>query len=452
MTKRFAHKVFYGWWIVTAAFITMFVATGFIFYSYGVFLRPIRKEFGASNFAASMGLPLMNTAMALFSPFLGRVIDAWSIRRIMMLGCCILAAGFFLAARITSMWQFYALIGTLLGLGVVMIGQLASTALVCNWFVKRRGAALGVATTGVSMSGMIMGPATSWLVETHSWRYAFNTFGTLVLIVLLPLVWAIIVTRPSERGLHPDGATGSSSDDDLQWLAAARRHAPTHAEFSTAATLRNVTFWGITLSIGFNFFGMSATLIHMIPHALDLNIAPMQAGYIMTASAGVGVIGKILFGYVADYVDARLGLLFCLAFQGAGTVCLLFAHTAPQLMWVGALFGFGMGGVVPLWGSLVGDYFPHASFGRVMGLMSPCMLPIQASGVPFAAWIHDRTEDYYLAFQIFVTTYAVSALCLVLVRNPLAGPAFARYQARLRSAARAEYNRPMPSRVESAPE
>ena len=94
---------FYGWWIVLATFITLFVATGFLFYSYGVFLEPIQEEFGASRFAVALGLTLMNIAMGVASPFLGRFIDTWSIRRIMMLGCLSLGIGFILASRITAL-------------------------------------------------------------------------------------------------------------------------------------------------------------------------------------------------------------------------------------------------------------------------------------------------------------------------------------------------------------
>ncbi len=427
-------KIFYGWWIVATSFVTLFVATGFIFYSYGVFIGPMQAEFHTTRFAVALGLTLMNTAMSLFAPFLGRIIDTWSIRRLMMIGCTSLAVGFFLAARITALWQWYALLGTLLGLGVVMIGQLASTALVCNWFIRRRGAALGVATTGVSMSGMIMAPVTSILVGTYGWRTTFDIFGLLSIGVLLPLVWLSVISRPEDIGLLPDGAAQPEPDDAFESAFFHRPGlAPVIPSFSTAATLRNTTFWAITLATGFNFFAMSATLIHMIPHAQDLGITSMRASLIMTVSAGVGVIGKVLFGYIADYVDARLALLFCLVFQAVGTVLLLFTESATALMLVGALFGFGMGGVVPLWGSLVGDYFPRQAFGRVMGLMSPCMLPIQASGVPLAGYLHDKLGDYHLAFIIFAASYVAAALCLLFIRHPLAGPTYQRQQTKLRA-------------------
>ncbi len=432
MSLRTSTRFFYGWWIVATSFVTLFVATGFIFYSYGVFLEPIQAEFNASRFAVAMGLTLMNTAMACFAPFLGRFIDTWSIRKMMMIGCTSLGIGFLFASRITALWQWYALIGTLLALGVVLIGQLASTALVANWFVRRRGAALGVATTGVSMSGMIMAPVTSYLISHYGWRETFVIFGLLSLGGLLPLVWAFVITRPEDLGLQPDGARRPPIDADTERALAAMAQQPMRPSFSTTATLRNQTFWAITLSIGLNFFAMAATLIHMIEHARDLDITRTQAAYIMTASAGVGVIGKVLFGYVADFVDARLALVLCLAFQAVGTTLLLFADTYTELMGVGAIFGFGMGGVVPLWGSLVGDYFPRPVFGRVMGLMSPCMLPIQASGVPLAGYIHDVTGDYHLAFLMFTVAYVFAALCLMFVRNPLSGPTFARHQARAR--------------------
>jgi MFS family permease len=435
MSVRASTRFFYGWWIVAASFVTLFVATGFIFYSYGIFLEPLQAEFGASRFAVALGLTLMNAAMAFFAPFLGRFIDTWSIRKMMMIGCISLGVGFLIASQITELWQWYVLIGTLLAFGICLIGQLSSTALVANWFVRRRGAALGIATTGVSMSGMVMAPVTSYLITHFGWRHTFLIFGGLSLAGLLPLVWAFVISRPEDIGLHPDGARTPPPDTDPAFVRAAPQ--PMRPSFSTAATLRSETFWAITLSIGLNFFAMAATLIHLIEHARDLDISRTQAAYIMTASAGVGVIGKILFGYIADFVDARLALVLCLAFQALGTTLLLFADSYAELMAVGAVFGFGMGGVVPLWGSLVGDYFPRPVFGRVMGLMSPCMLPIQASGVPLAGYIHDVTGDYHLAFMMFTLAYIFAALCLMFVRNPLSGPTYARHQAQLRAAIRA---------------
>ena len=77
-----------------------------------------------------------------------------------------------------------------------------------------------------------------------------------------------------------------------------------------------------------------------------------------------------------------------------------------------------MGGIVPLWASLLGEVFGRNTFGRVMGLMSPCMLPIQTTGIPLAGYIYDRTQSYNIAFFVFLGAYACSAIVLLFLHPP----------------------------------
>ena len=421
--------MYYGWRIVGATFVTWFIAVGFLFYSYGVFFPALEEDFGGSRFAISTGLAIMNIVMGLLAPFLGRAIDQWSIRRIMLIGAACMSAGFLAASRITELWHFYVLLGTLLGVGASLIGQLPNSTLVSNWFIKRRGTALGVATMGVSMSGVVMAPVTTWLIMTYGWRATFVIFGCLTAAVVMPLVGLIVVNRPEEMGLHPDGASDEDSfpPEDPGKGPRSQGSAPifkgggAFPEFSAAATLRDRRFWGITIAIALNFFAMSAVLTHMIPHAKDLGITAMRAAYVLTACAGAGVLGKILFGFVADFVDTRAALLASMAFQVSGTLLLLYAETYPMLVVVGAVFGFGMGGVVPLWGSLIGEYFGRESFGRVMGLMGPCMLPIQVSGVPFAGLVYDLTGEYTIAYQTYLGIYVLASIWVLTLRRRESG-------------------------------
>ncbi len=81
-----------------------------------------------------------------------------------------------------------------------------------------------------------------------------------------------------------------------------------------------------------------------------------------------------------------------------------------------------MGGVIPLWGALIGAAFGRFAFGRVMGLMSPCMLPIQMLGVPFAGYVFDRWGSYDLAFEIFIVLYLIAIGALVWLRLPAEEP------------------------------
>ena len=110
--------MYYGWKIVGVSFTTLFISIGFLFYSYGVFFLALEAEFGSSRFGISMGLAFMNITMGVMAPFLGKAVDRYSIRNIMITGACLMATGFFMAAQITALWQFYVILATILGFPV----------------------------------------------------------------------------------------------------------------------------------------------------------------------------------------------------------------------------------------------------------------------------------------------------------------------------------------------
>ncbi len=402
--------------------MSMFISVGFIFYSYSAFFLALTEDFGDSRFGVSICLALMNVATGLFAPFLGRWLDKGSIRHVICLGAMSMAMGFLIASQATSLWQIYILFGTLLGLGAAMMGGLSCSTLVANWFESRRGMALGIATMGVSMSGVVMAPLAMRMVDTLGWRVTFQIYGAITAFVVLPLLWYFIVSRPEEMGLLPDGEPHPKlSKDDLEEpmvpMAAGDQFIdhPGHFEWSTLATLRELRFWGIALTISLCFFAMSAVLTHMIPFVSDMGFTKQSAAYILSLVAATGVLGKLLFGWVTDRMESRYALWMAIAFQAVGVLVLRHATAYPVLLVGGGIFGFGMGGIVPLWGSLIGEAFGRRSFGRVMGLMGPCMLPIQTTGVPYAAYIHDRTGDYDVAFLTFLGAYAIASCILLAV-------------------------------------
>ncbi len=420
--------MFYGWKIVGATFFTHFISVGFIFYSYGAIFKALAGELGGSRLGVSIGLTVMSAVTAVLAPFLGRVLDRDSIRNVMALGALLMGCGFFASARVSELWQFYIVLGTLLGFGAAMLGGLPGSTLVANWFVARRGLALGIATMGISLSGLVMAPLATYLIASFGLRTTFVFYGFVALVVVLPVVWLSIVNRPEDMGLLPDGGRN----------ARARAHAPEpvlplapgdlitdHAprlEFSALGALRTLNFWAIVVPVALNFSAMGAVLIHIIPHATDIGFSPAQAALVLSSMAGMGVVGKLLFGWLADRGDKRLGFWLSSALQAFGVFLLRDAQSYPALLGSGAVFGLGMGGLIPLWGALVGAAFGRFAFGRVMGLMSPCMLPIQMLGVPFAGWIHDVRGSYDIALGIFLAVYGVSMAVLILLRLPEVEP------------------------------
>ncbi len=130
------------------------------------------------------------------------------------------------------------------------------------------------------------------------------------------------------------------------------------------------------------------------------------------------MLGKVVFGWIVDRLDPRLALLAAIGSQFLGQLGMLAADGYLAFALGATVFGFGMGGIVPLHGAIAGIAFGRENFGRVMGLMRPAMMPLQVSGLPFAGWIFDTRGDYTLAFQVFLGFYVASALCTWALRLP----------------------------------
>jgi MFS family permease len=422
--------MFYGWRIVTVTFVTNFIAVGLVFYSYGVFFKALAAEFGGSRFGVATGLAIMNVAIGVFAPFLGHALDRSSIRHIICLGALLTAIGFFLASQIDALWQFYAVMGTFLALGVMTVGPLAGATLVANWFTERRGIALGVAGMGISASGFAMAPVATLLIGAIGWRDTFLVYAAVPLLVVLPLAWLVVVNRPEQIDLRPDGAqdpgTAAKSGGEQPAPPPAhddRRLAPSaEVDWSTRSALGQRNLWVIAIVIALNSCSNGAMLTHIIPHATDIGFEPLAAAWVLSCIAGFGAVGKLLFGWIADRIDKRLVLWCATGLQGLGIVLILNAEQYHMLLLAGTVYGLGMGGMPPLAGALIGAAFGRFRFGRMMGLMNPLMLPIRVLGIPYAGWIYDRTGSYQIAFLTFVALCVLSILVLSFLRLPEVEP------------------------------
>jgi MFS family permease len=388
---------YYGWRIVLVAFVCHFVAVGFFFYSYGVFFKAVALELGGSRLQVSLGLTVANAVSALCAPLVGRATER-GVRRVIVVGALLVSTGFALMTQVSTLWQFYAVLATLVGAGTVAMGGISPATLVTSWFYTHRGIALGIATIGVSLSGLLMPNLATALIDALGWRGSFGVYALATLVLVVPMALWLVVDRPGDIGI-----AGTNAEPE-----------PLHA---TRDLLRTRAFWAIAMSFALSLFGVSAVLTHLIPYLTDSGIGAYQAASMLSAAAGAGVAGKFAFGAIADRTDGRNAVWLSLAFQLAGVLAL--RSPAPLWLWTGAItFGFGMGGVVPLQSVLIAASFGSRSYARAAGLMRPVMLPIAAGGVPLAGWVFDETGHYDNAFACFIAAFVLSAAVLAIAPEP----------------------------------
>jgi predicted MFS family arabinose efflux permease len=239
-------------------------------------------------------------------------------------------------------------------------------------------------------------------------------YGLFTFFVVVPLVLRLVISKPEDVGLRPDGAL-ILEDKDGTGQPGASSPAP---RISMHDVLRERNFWTIVAIFSLMFCSMSATLTHMVPRLTDMGHALSLASLVMSLCAGLGVAGKLGFGWLGDKLPMRRIMLLIIVVQFVGQY-MMYANS--DLFWFSlgaALFGFGVGGVVPMHGTIIGKTFGRERFGAVLGAMRPAMFPIQILGVPFAGWVYDTTGSYAQAFEVLLVLYFFAAMAVAFYRAP----------------------------------
>jgi MFS family permease len=157
---------------------------------------------------------------------------------------------------------------------------------------------------------------------------------------------------------------------------------------------------------------------HGYAFAVDRGIAPLRAAALLSAISVGAACGKLVFGGLAARLGERGAFFVAIACQLAGLVGLIELSTYAALVTAAGIYGLGIGGVAPLQAAFLAQGFGTRSFGPVMGLIAPLMIPFQIAGPPLAGYIFDTRGSYDLALWLFLLTTAVAALVLFLIRLP----------------------------------
>lgn len=398
-------RIFYGWWIVAVAFITHCLTTGIVFYSFGVFLPALTEAFGWSRAQASFGFSLASLCGAFYSPAVGRVVDRRGSRPSQLVGAVAMALGFWLLRRMGSLLEFYLAMAAVVSLGATALGALPSNAAVARWFVRRRGQALGVATAGISMGGVIFVPLTQWLIARWGWRDAFGWLGAIVLVAAVPPVALLMRRAPEGMGLRPDGESPRGRSD------AAAAH-EIERSWTAAQALRSRNFWLITAAFSLTGAGLSATLLHQIAFLRDRGLDGPAAAWVLGATAGMGVVGKLGFGALLDRFGQRAIILLCFGLQALGVLLLVAPTSAPMLAAFVVVYGFAMGGNATLWATVVAASFGRLHYGAISGWMTPFIVFNQALSIPLAGAVRDAVGAYEPAFAAIVVLTVAAMACI----------------------------------------
>ena len=402
-------RFFYGWWIVIAA-VPVSIVTGAFFYGFSALFDPILEEFGWSRAITSVAFALQQGESGIAAPLVGVFVDRLGPRRVIFVGGIVYGLGFILLGRIDSLWLFYA---TFL---VISIGSSGCNPIVmyigaAQWFRRKRGRAMALIASGSAFSG-IMVYLLVVLINAYGWRDTVLVLGIASWVVVLPLA-LVFRHRPQQYGLFPDGEPVTR--------ASTSRPRRQEVDFPFRSAIATRTFWYLGAVFTLWTLVHGAVISQLISAlTLDGEVSRNIAGIAGAAVPLFSLIGRLGFGTLSDFVDKNLVVVISLAIQAVGLV--LFVNPAsPQLALAGAFFyGVGSGGVIPVRSALQADLFGARNFGAIQGGLRFLATAGGIAGPIMAGFIADVQESYALFYFISIGALALTAVFVILLRQPRA--------------------------------
>ena len=341
----------------------------------------------------------------------------------MLIGISMVSAGYIALSFVHSLFTFYLVYVVLLAVGFNTGFFVAAQAAVGNWFIRRRSLALGLMTTAFGFGGGLMVPLIAWLIGSYGWRSASMSLGIGMAVIGIPLA-LIVRHRPEQYGYVPDGGSGSAAGTSE---AALTTQSPKEAESGSTTTgeidftiweaLRTRAFWILSVAFGLRTLAISATVVHQIPLLTDRGISDVAAAGILALMGLMSVPGRLIFGFLGDYVSKRHLVSIAYLLQAAGLVILITATRLEQLYLFTLVFGLGWGAPTVLV-ALRADYFGRRYFATIAGVQQSIVAVGTIIGPVYAGWVFDTTNSYNTAFVTFFIAILLGAVLVLFARPP----------------------------------
>jgi MFS family permease len=377
--------------VVAAAFVILGVQAGLGFYGLAVYLNTFSRERGWDVSAVSLATTIFFLVSGLVGLGVARVLERRDAREVVVLGGVLGAVALALLGRVQQPWQLYVLYA-FFAVGFACAGLVPVTTVVTRWFHVRRSVALSVASTGLSVGGIVVTPTAKWLLDNRGLEAGSPWLGVIWLVGIVPIAWFLLHSDPAAKGWMPDGER-VDVDSPPPVLTGVAYHEAVRSRLYWALTL------GYTLILAAQVGGIQQ-LVRLVEERTDRATATLAT----LVLAGTSVVARLVGGALATRVDLWRLVVGLAWGQGLSLVVLAQMQNRWTLLVVIVAFGATVGNLLMLQPLLVADRFGVKDYPRIFSRSQFVTVLGTAGGPWLLGWLRDNAGGYR-------TSYVVAGLC-----------------------------------------
>ena len=389
-----------GWFIVATMFVVLLLVFGGGYNTVPVFVPALLRAFPQWSHQRVSILPSVLAASAGISILpIGWLIDRVEASVVMVFGALAAGSSFLIASQANSLAPMVVAY-LLLGVGIAAGTVLPASLVIANWFSVRRGLAMGIANAGSTTGGMLMTLVAGYVILHWGWRAAYMTLGTPMIVVVIPLVLIVVRSRPpGEVRL-----TVAQAADRLEG-------------FEPVSAFATRSFWMIVVAQFCFAFAATGTLIHMASHLEGLGYSRGNAALAISLIFGFATLGKVIMGFAADRITARIALATTFAIQSIGVATIFVVGHAGLIALFVVIYGISVAAPLMLLPLVIAESMGLKRFGFLSGITGLAQTTGAAVGPIVAGKIFDISGSFVPAFELMIVVNIVAAIAILACRT-----------------------------------
>jgi len=394
--------IFYGWKIVAALFVILAFSSGLGFYNHSVILTALSNDAGFPLGLVSGAVSVFFFVTGISGLVVGSLLERHDVRLIIGFGSVLASVSLGAIGYVTEIWQLY-LVYVLFGIGFSASGLLPATTLIARWFHKNRAKALSIASTGLSIGGVILTPLSASLVASQGIAIASPWLGILYFAGVFPACIFVLRSAPSDIGLAADGrkteGNTSSAADGITFGVA----------------IRQGYFWALSIAYLFVMLAQVGAIAHQYG-IVGEHLKGGEAAYAIAVLPFFSILGRLAGGFVIDLFSTSKFTITMMFFQAASLALIAFAGSSVALLLGLALFGLTVGNLLMLQPLLIAEVYGLVNYSRIYSWSNLVMMLGVAAGPALMGYLTVIEDSYRLSYLAAAVSGLVACFVFLLAK------------------------------------
>ena len=399
MTADPQPRKFPGWQVVGAAFMLTMVSSGLAFYGLSVYLTAFVNQRGFRVSAFSLATTIFFAVGGFSGVLAARLVARFEPKVVASVGTVVAGISLGLVGRATEAWQVY-IIFIPLAVGWAMSGLVPVTTVVTRWFHAKRAVALSIASTGLSVGGVVITPVVKRLLDQYDMRIVTPWLGVVWIVIGVPIAMLFLHRDPALKGWLPDGV------EELPDAA------PTQVAGESFDTAKSSHFFKWATAAYVLLMASQVGGLQQLVRLVEERTSKSTASATTLIVAITSVVARLVGGQVAAKVRLT-GYASTLGFlQGLGLVALAFANQRVTIFAALVFFGITVGNLLMLQPLLIAQRFGVREYARLYSRMNLITTMGIAAGPFLLGWLRDNAGGYRTAYLVSAGLSIVGAATL----------------------------------------